>query len=714
MAFDAIGELFERLLAFRKSTSQTNSALLEGKDEEGEGEVEGGKEYALPAACDAGSFNVFDRDYNHQASKELLYNMGTTESVMDTFSINNSITEARLHGRLHSVDPASFLLNAQKAMVSGDSLVAEDSIHRYFDNSKSLLHSSKLTLSSTGRAGQGQVNDITDEASAQALEALVNSLGEPQFAGTRHQTAMLALSTMWARSGHFQLALRGTEEAMKTAHQRGDHAAVTKALLLFHVILLEEEGGESGAGTGTGTGGGGGASARVNAEEVLQRCLVRCANLGLRAVSSQAALQLVRSRARGYLFLRQADSEAGAEVGTIAGGAGTSSSSSGGGGNSMWSVQDLWRLMSAMSLGDIHLTARVATSSSAAQTAASAQQIKVVEASGADAPLNVSEAMHFSAQSAETYMDIWTRLSCPEIAEITGRRALRQLGLHATAEDLVTIGTRIAQIKVEAAYEALQRHQKLQHRQSMHTSSSAGKAETHQRATQQASQHAKNALQIVNALREAFPALHPTLLSDAILVARLHVCTYAAMIDGDWERALRLALRLADATGNTAQSGLSPLPALHTDISTSGFGKGLTVRQAQALLLLARITFQFDKAEATALLVRVELDSQRAGLVQYVTLARSLRAQFLDLTRYECKSGIGDSSSNINISNSDAVVESHAEQAWRMDALLLTFNAAKLSKESGSALASEGGIEYVEEELSSTLPAYFNVQLELW
>jgi len=311
-------------------------------------------------------------------------------------------------------------------------------------------------------------------------------------------------------------------------------------------------------------------------------------------------------------------------------------------------------------------------------------------------------------------MDIWMRLNCPDIAEITGRRAIRQLGLHATAEDLVIIGTRIAETRVEVAYEKLLRQHKLQQRQSMYASPAGrqeGRAEVVQQATQHASQVVQNALQIVSALQEAFPALHPALLSDLLHATRLYICTYEAMIKGDWERALRLALRLTDATGSTAQSGVSPSPALRADISTGArTGKGLTVRQAQSLLLLARITFQFDEAEAKALLVRLETDAHRAGLVQYVTLACSLRAQVPELAH---RAGQAQARNGLAGTGTARLGMSHALQAWRMDALLLTFNAAKLSKESGSALASDCGSEHLEDERPGSCPSYFDLQLVL-
>jgi len=110
-----------------------------------------------------------------------------------------------------------------------------------------------------------------------ALELLRNASNEPHFSGTRHQQALLKLASMWLQNGHPQLAMTAVEEAMKSAHQRGDHASVARALLLLHHVVI-------GMQTQTNASEQGVAAYRhvqgVSPEEVLQRCLDRCSSLG--------------------------------------------------------------------------------------------------------------------------------------------------------------------------------------------------------------------------------------------------------------------------------------------------------------------------------------------------------------------------------------------------------------------------------------------------
>ena len=84
---------------------------------------------------------------------------------------------------------------------------------------------------------------------------------------------------MWLQNGHPQLAMTAVEEAMKSAHQRGDHASVARALLLLHHVVI-------GMQTQTNSSEYAAAAAGyrhvqgVSPEEVLQRCLDRCSSLG--------------------------------------------------------------------------------------------------------------------------------------------------------------------------------------------------------------------------------------------------------------------------------------------------------------------------------------------------------------------------------------------------------------------------------------------------
>ena len=71
--------------------------------------------------------------------------------------------------------------------------------------------------------------------------------------------------------------MTAVEEAMKSAHQRGDHASVARALLLLHHVVI-------GMQTQTNSSEHAAAANRhvqgVSPEEVLQRCLDRCSSLG--------------------------------------------------------------------------------------------------------------------------------------------------------------------------------------------------------------------------------------------------------------------------------------------------------------------------------------------------------------------------------------------------------------------------------------------------
>ena len=118
-----------------------------------------------------------------------------------------------------------------------------------------------------------------------ALELLRNASNEPHFSGTRHQQALLKLASMWLQNGHPQLAMTAVEEAMKSAHQRGDHASVARALLLLHHVVIgmqtQINGSEQAAAAYRHVQG-------VSPEEVLQRCLDRCSSLGWYHTSSLA------------------------------------------------------------------------------------------------------------------------------------------------------------------------------------------------------------------------------------------------------------------------------------------------------------------------------------------------------------------------------------------------------------------------------------------
>jgi hypothetical protein len=168
------------------------------------------------------------------------------------------------------------LLNAQRSMLNGEISKTEEFLHKFFDsNGKHPLHN----LSPA--AGGGSGNEISVK---KALMSLVH-LDTTKLTQSLHQDAMISLATMWTLAGNHSMALSAVEEAMKTAHQRGDHASVTKALLLIFQIFQNSQEREL----------------MVSSEDILLRCIERCASLSLKKELCEAAILLVRLRSRAPL-----------------------------------------------------------------------------------------------------------------------------------------------------------------------------------------------------------------------------------------------------------------------------------------------------------------------------------------------------------------------------------------------------------------------------
>ena len=112
---------------------------------------------------------------------------------------------------------------ASLASADGDIYFAEKLIHEVFD------------------MNGGGITELTPSkliifSSTNSLDA-IQGLNEPRISGSRHQEALLKLATIWMQNGYYPLAMTAVEEAMKVAHQRGDHTSVARALLLLHHIV---------------------------------------------------------------------------------------------------------------------------------------------------------------------------------------------------------------------------------------------------------------------------------------------------------------------------------------------------------------------------------------------------------------------------------------------------------------------------------------------
>jgi hypothetical protein len=111
------------------------------------------------------------------------------------------------------------LRSAQAAVRDMDMPHAESIIHGFFD-----------TVAGLARVERGVDYNIFDIPHAPGP-----SVGPHE--ANRHQHALLNLSSAAAQTSHLDQALMAVEEAIKVAHQRGDHASVAQSLLLMYFIM---------------------------------------------------------------------------------------------------------------------------------------------------------------------------------------------------------------------------------------------------------------------------------------------------------------------------------------------------------------------------------------------------------------------------------------------------------------------------------------------
>lgn len=534
MAFDAICALYERLESFKS----------------------GGRAGAVE------SNGAFDLCHAERTAQTLMYDLGTDDDALDVYAAPSIFSGEQLSP---GKEPLFYLVNAQKAAMCLDTHAAEDSIHRFYDSGSSGLGGGPQgpATTSSGQlvrgygAGSSVLGGSARTAPGAAMDALMSSLTEPPFAHGRHQQAMLALASTWAQARHHHLAMSALEEAMKTAHARGDHAAVAKALLLLHVVVadLGADGGALAA-----------AGLDVSAEEVLARCLERCASLKLRSLSAHAALLMVRHRSRQ---LAQRDGpQSSLQSASFAPSASFDSARRPAqeGPRSQRRaarVHNLWSLWSSALLGDSKFTARLHAERASHAPLAPA----VKDASSAfDYPLTTGEAAAFLGSAALAAVDLWSHLGMSDMAELQARRAVRQLGVHATTPELVALCCKVCYLQIDTA--------------------AAGDGARLRGAC-------LNSSLVLAELAALFPSSAPVQ-HDALAAARLYAATFAAVAEGSWDKALRLARRLVDAAGIDLPAVLS---ARRGDVAPALVGV-LSVEQTKAAALLATITGRFDIDEA--------------------------------------------------------------------------------------------------------------------
>ena len=286
-----------------------------------------------------------------------------------------------------------------------DSRMGDDYYHKYFDV----------------RASRNSYGD-------QNIAILPTSITTTQ--NICYQEAMLALSTHWIRKGHYARAITGIQEAINSAHHRGDHASVAKSLLLLHVVhdRLPEH-------SQTGL--------EISSENTLLRCLRRSTSLGLTLLASQSALLLAKylstvtstnrysaAEATPNKCLDQ-DDESDVESGHTS------------------DVARVWTVLQAVASRDCHLLGIAASPRDSQSAAASALKKTPAKTSTSASYLPLPAYFNLIAQAYLVSVDYWVLLGLPAVAESCCRRAVLHLGALIGLEEWVALCNKLAVLRCQ-------------------------------------------------------------------------------------------------------------------------------------------------------------------------------------------------------------------------------------------------------------------------
>eukprot|EP01041_Mallomonas_annulata_P002502 gene2502-4862_t len=319
-------------------------------------------------------------------------------------SLESSSNEANSN-LLSSQSSIENISDINNAIGNFDVRVGEDNLHLFYDST---------VLNPLGSKSQ---SPIYTQQSLSTLGPLPSK---------RHQQAMLSLATLWVRNGNFAQAISAIDEAMKTAHHRGDHVSIARALLLLHHVadqILRDEA----------------ADVIVSAEDALIRCLGRSIALKMKALCTQAAILLVRHRSKGSMTSSASSSH------TASDGVGHQDDvSSPSEGVNRRSVQSQWMLLAAAQMNDPGLIARISgiTVSNDAQSSGNkvAGQNNV---SKKDVPneshMSYKESAVLSVQAALVAVEVWRREGLLALAEQQCRLALHIFGYTCGVEELISL-----------------------------------------------------------------------------------------------------------------------------------------------------------------------------------------------------------------------------------------------------------------------------------
>lgn len=450
-----------------------------------------------------------------------------------------------------------------------DVAVMESQVHRAFDFRGSSAQSANVL-------GFSEAKDSSSNLKA-AVEAFMNSDAVSAASAVKHQHAMLRLAAMWLRANNLTMALSAVEEAMKTAHQRGDHRTVSHALLLLHSVFQHSQDPELAA----------------SVEDILMRCAMRSAALNLQHLTAQSALLLASLRSQQSL-------RTGFQV-SVDGARGDTPHQED---QSVWHVQDVWSQMAFAQLGEIALTRQAVTragivedseftqSGPSTSLLPSASQSVAKKENLQETPLAVGpEMLQLSLQTCLVSCALWQRHGMTHMAEFTCRRGLAQFSRIAAVQDIIPLYVRLLYVQLDLL----------------------GLSDAH---TAYAS-----ALALAKRVKTVASGA-PDSVAQQVDGALLYVVVRLAQSVGDHSKALRLAARLVDTTAPL------PAPARVSTVMYSNAGGShgvdggyadaaqqlpLCEDHVRARLLLAELLGETDPSASLQLLADLEFSCRRSG-----------------------------------------------------------------------------------------------------
>lgn len=446
--------------------------------------------------------------------------------------------------------------SSRQSYLVGDIRKIEDSLHNKHDGMNR-----DIILPHTDGSGPTGV--------VKALHDLLHSDDVVEASMTSHQHAMLKLASMWKSTDNFTMALSAVEEALKTAHQRGDHTTVAHALFLLHGVFTDSHD----------------LALIATAEDVLVRCLKRCAALNMQDLTAQAALLLAQLRSKQpFRWSALPEEVSMPSIGSL------STSSAGTASAAHWKLSEIWSQINFALLGEISLTNQILTSRRILEDSEFTQS-----ASGAGSLLGPTPASQHAKkdnqqevssrlspahaqlvlQAGVLNADIWARAGMLSMAELSLRRVMRSFNsrIH-SAEDVIPVYCKLLYIQTKQVWEL--------YRQDV-DATKVGQ----QKSSDLVLNALSSVLDLGKRMKNVFSQAHPVLL-QTLETALVYVLYHRAAVKGELQAALRLAHRLVEATEGIAVAVGS----------VSSTPPRLTEDQLRARLLLCEAIAPFDFSKA--------------------------------------------------------------------------------------------------------------------